>query len=448
MVIQKARHNYHDGTGFKTLHYETQAGQVVVLDSNGDPSSNLDETLLTGKLIESADANLIKTTGIYRVKGGVNFPSGMDQNKIYMMFVIAVNNESGKTMVRQEFYDHVNLNMHERSIDGDIVKPWLNAGKSTLDRITAVENDIVKIYDEITTMKNNINSNKDAITQNKASITDLSNKLSTHNHDSRYLKLTGGNLSGSPVVNNDVSFSGKNTSGAEFNLAKIDKENIVVLGHSGTRMVLEASAGDIYARDESGMANSIWHSGNMGSGSGLDADKLDGINGNQFARRDATNDFTQDQGIHEGKSLFIKAQSGSSQAGSVFFQDGSGNQKARIKPLTDGTLQFHGGTTVGLEVRPDGDTYTWHDHILNAKDRQVALRFKLNDSDKGAGFYMNNGSKQVGFYDWEYGGRLFSSDREDQMVKFDNAIKIQGHQLSIQGSAPSGASDGDIWIDI
>ena len=43
-----------------------------------------------------------------------------------------------------------------------------------------------------------------------------------------------------------------------------------------------------------GTGNKIWHEGNDGSGSGLDADKLDGLHASQFLRSDATLSLTSD----------------------------------------------------------------------------------------------------------------------------------------------------------
>ncbi|MCY7948672.1 hypothetical protein P8891_06010 [Bacillus atrophaeus] len=450
MAIQKVRQNYHDGTGFNVLHYETQAKQVKILDDSGNITSNIEESLLKGKYIEDLDLDTVKATGIYRVKGGLNLPSGMDSSKVYMMFVTAVENEDESSLVRQEFYDHVNLNLHERSIEGSVVTPWLNAGKSTLDRISAAEQSINKIYNTIQDLRTDIDTNSSGIFENKSNISTIFDKLSTHNHDSRYLKLSGGSLKGETSISNNTSFSGKNTSGVSLNLAKINGTNQVVIGDGGAKLLLDADVGDVSIRNQVGDTFPIFHMGNMGSGSKMDADKLDGVEGKQYARLDKENFFKQNIRLDEGKSVFIKAEEGVSRPGGLYFRSGDNAPRGRIRPTEDGDIELAAGedNVLGLTVLKNGDTQTWHDHILNAKDRQVALRFKLNDKDKGAGFYMNNGSKQVGFYDWEFGGRLFSSDREDQMVKFDNAIKIQGHQVSIQRSAPSGASDGDIWFSI
>ncbi|URJ76428.1 pyocin knob domain-containing protein (plasmid) [Bacillus velezensis] len=450
MTIQKVRHHFHDGTEFKTLHYETQASQVAVLDSNGETYSNLDEVLMKGKLIDSVDLNEIKTTGVYRVKNGLNSPEGMSRDMVYMMFVIAIEAEDDSLIVRQEFYDHINLNLHERSINGSMANPWLNAGKSTLDRITSAEEEIRNIHKEILDIKSDVKENEDGINQNKGEIQRVDKKLDSHDHDNRYLKLSGGNLTGETSIQNNTSFSGKNTSGANLSLAKVNGSNQVVLGDGGAKLLLDADVGDVSIRNQVGDTFPIFHMGNMGSGSRLDADKLDGIEGSQYARLDKESYYQENIRVESGKSVFIKAPSGVSRPGGLYFRAGDDTPRGRIRPTEDGDIELAAGedNVLGLTVLRSGDTQTWHDHILNAKDRQVALRFKLNDKDKGAGFYMNNGSKQVGFYDWEYGGRLFSSDREDQMVKFDNAIKIQNHQVSIQSSAPSGASNGDIWFKI
>lgn len=51
--------------------------------------------------------------------------------------------------------------------------------------------------------------------------------------------------------------------------------------------------GEIYAGSESlSSVNKVWHAGNDGSGSGLDADTLDGVQGSSFLRSDANDTFS------------------------------------------------------------------------------------------------------------------------------------------------------------
>jgi len=73
--------------------------------------------------------------------------------------------------------------------------------------------------------------------------------LSTHNHDSVYLKLTGGNLTGQLTA-------------TEYHITNADT-------------YITSTEGKI-------AGNVIWHAGNDGTGSGLDADLLDGNNSTYY----------------------------------------------------------------------------------------------------------------------------------------------------------------------
>lgn len=458
MAIKKVRSNYHNGTSFDTLHYETQAGQVKILDSSGNITSNIDELLLKGKLIQGKDLNTIKDTGVYRIKGCTNVPSGLDSSKTYLMFVTSIDNGSGSLITYQEIYDHVNQNGLERSMEGTNVKSWINAGKAVLDRLSSLETDVGELTSLGTSSKTNIVSainevntrsknNSTSITNINSQLTDILDQMGILGQG-KYLSVTGGNLTGTVSMDNGKSFSGKNTSGNVVNLAKVTTANNVDIGDPSLELSLIANNGKAKVYDGA-KTYRIFHAGFMGSGSGLDADKIDGIDGSQLAREDANNFFTESQYIENGKALYMRASAGSSDVGAIHFRKKDDTDIAVISTNTDGTINLKAGNITGFQVNPNGDTETTYDHILNAKDRQVAVRFKLNDSDDGAGLYMNNNTKQVGFYDWEKNDWYFTTNRNTRVVEFSNQISIQGHQLFIQYSEPStGMKDGDVWINI
>lgn len=455
MAIKKAQANYDNGTTYDVIHYETQVGQVKVLDASGNPSSDLNEMVFSGKLLTSVDANTVKSSGKYRIKGGINLPAGLVATNTYIFNVDAVDIGSGVIVAHQELYDHINHEIHHRTINGTSIGSWVKVGKSIADQVAKIGN-LSSLYTiekgTIVDAINSLSGELEVVTdikqeELKTKITSVETKLNSHNHDTKYLSLSGGSLTGTVAIVNNSSFSGKNTSGASLNVGKVNDVNDIVIGDTGAKTIIQAKSGDISLSDGTNK-HKLYHSGNDGAGSGLDADTVDNIQGAVLARRDVGNTYTADQVVSESKSLYLKASEGSSQAGSIFFRDGSNNNKGRIMTDASGDMKLYGGNTLGLTVASSGNTETTHDHHLVARDRQVAVRFKLNDADKGAGFYMNSTSKQVGFHDWEYGGNIFTTDRDDQTVKFTNEIFIQGKRLSIQAGAPSSPKTGDIWIDI
>ena len=125
--------------------------------------------------------------------------------------------------------------------------------------------------------------------------------LKSHNHDSSYIKKSGGVFSGDIEFRHDgggINFW-RNTDSASIKFYNT--------GDGDTNCRLEFLTGDnnneyfLFAHKPSGGAkydllkihpthlhfkgNKVWHAGNDGSGSGLDADKLDGRHAGDFALR-------------------------------------------------------------------------------------------------------------------------------------------------------------------
>jgi hypothetical protein len=81
-------------------------------------------------------------------------------------------------------------------------------------------------------------------------------------------------------------WSGTNSSG--ISRIRNSNDNLHLdSGSAGNLYLNHYSTGNVYAR-----GNLIWHAGNDGSGSGLDADTLDGINSGSFLRSDTTDTAT------------------------------------------------------------------------------------------------------------------------------------------------------------
>lgn len=97
---------------------------------------------------------------------------------------------------------------------------------------------------------------------------------SDHNHDTVYLKLTGGTLTGELTFQDDGE-------GITFNSgARVYKRS------SGT-LTIRRPSGDADPEIENNAGTQrwkIWHAGNHGSGSGLDADTVDGIQASSFVQ--------------------------------------------------------------------------------------------------------------------------------------------------------------------
>ena len=456
MAIKKAQANYDNGTTFDTLHYETQVSQVKILDDTGNVFSNLDETLLSGKTLTAVNTTSIRNTGKYFLINPSGAPIAPVTDVPYQFEATTMKKASGRLLTIQVFYDHAKADVYRRVMDDDAsIGSWVRSGKFVSDFITTVGTpSALKTNSKV--VVNAVNELKDSIdTLNTVTIKGVNDTIATnkdlfdkHTHDDRYLKLSGGNVTSTLSVSNNKSVAGKDSSGAtNLNLGKVNTTNDVVLGDTTAKTIIQTKTNNLYVTDGA-TTFKVLHTGNDGAGSGLDADRIDGIEGDQLARQDSINYYTQDQIVDNTKSIIFKATSGQSYAGSVFWKLADGTVKGRLGVNSSNEMYFTANGLTGHRFQADGKMESIYDHILNAKERQVAIRFKLDDNDEGAGFYMNNGTKQVGFYDWKYGGAIFRTDRDDQTVKFTNSIFVQDHRISVQATAPSKPAKDDIWIAI
>ncbi|MGH0831183.1 pyocin knob domain-containing protein [Bacillus pretiosus] len=442
MVIQKARANHHDGTKFNTIHYETQTKQVKVLDANGAVTSDIEEMLFKGKPVQSVSLATVKDTGLYQIKDCTDAPVTMSAGVVYLLSV-----ESVGLISKQTFFDRTTNTMYVRPIYNGTAGTWIALGKATKDSIDSIQTSLNSLSSSVTAIDGRLKTAEADIDKAEASITSLNSQMGSHKHDNLYLKLSGGSLTGKTSMANNVSYAGKNASGADLNIGRVDASNQVALGDTGARTVLHASNGEVKVYDGSN-SYKVFHEGNDGAGSGLDADKLDGLQANQFARVDEEPNFQKNVIVTNGKDIVLRAPAGSMNSGDLIFAEGGNGEIGRVFVDDTGTLvlrsQFYGD----MRVRGDGVITSDYGIEFNSKNKETRVHFKANDSDVGMGFYMNNNSRQMGLYDWQHDRYFFTANRNESSIEFNNQIKIQGKRLHIRGDAPSNASYGDIWIQV
>lgn len=214
----------------------------------------------------------------------------------------------------------------------------------------------------------------------------------SHTHDTRYYQKGESDgryarLDSDNTISGNVTINGKLTAGsAGFKVG----EGLEILGEDGyfpnssyadariLRMLDNNSSGGLvdgglviegYTASDDGrkevmtlrtngeftaFGNKVWHAGNDGDGSELDADKLDGVEGSQFLRSDTTDTFT---GEITGNTLILgggKIQTsgaalqvnGFSRMGSIWLHEGDTPEATPAKKLTNsgGTLVWAGST--------------------------------------------------------------------------------------------------------
>ena len=152
---------------------------------------------------------------------------------------------------------------------------------------------------------------------------------------------------------------------------------------------LEWGTGDV------GTANKIWHEGNDGSGSGLDADKLDNLDSTQFLRSDATDtvtggsilQFASSAGLTRGflqctetnDAHFIIATSGGED---IAFKDGGVSGTTNMIIRGDGTL-VQGTSNTIWHAGNDGPSSGLDADTLDTIQASSFLRSDENDTSSG-----------------------------------------------------------------
>lgn len=452
MAIKKAKANHHNGTGFDTLHYQTEASQVKVM-SGGAVSTDLETLLLKGVLKSGVDIASILGAGTYRIKNMIGEkPFNMTADVEYPLIVSVAGDTVIQTVARPSRGD-----FYARMIKDGAVGQFFTYGVSNENSLLSIKADIGSLSQLDTTEKFMI---VDAINELVADISSAEMRLDsletamaqqqfqsdTHDHDERYLGSNGGRLGGTLILAKGKLIQIEDNANNPIDAVSIDASNRLNVGVATNQTVINSSGGLLQVWDGASMEK-VMTNGNGGHGSGFDADKVDGIEGSDLVRKSASNVLKSDLTVSEGKSMSLQASSGSSQAGSMLFKDGSGATKAKVKADVSGDILISAGNYDNFKVKASGDTETYHSHTLLSTNRNVAVLFKDNAQDAGAGMYMNYDGR-FGIWDWERSEEYVFFDRDTGRAKFKHALEVQGKRLSIQSSAPSSPSTGDVWVQI
>jgi hypothetical protein len=205
--------------------------------------------------------------------------------------------------------------------------------------------------------------------------------------------------SGTPDVNG-------NSLRIETNVDSTTNAQFVFEGKSNVTANSAVTLNNLFTMDEGGatcLGNTVWHAGNDGSGSGLDADTVDGIQGSSFLRSDTSDTTTGDLTINgvifcdeirdrTGSQLVLNAGEAegkfSGQTGERVYLNSEGG--AIISTPDSGHTNFESGYTqdqtyirgrsIGIKADPGG----------NLAGRNACLA--IGDSDTGV---AQNGDGQL-----------------------------------------------------
>lgn len=379
MAIKRSRYNLTNGSGGKdTFHFQTDDKQVKIVDGQDQERGSLKELAFEGKTVNGGSYRDIKITGLYKVAHLSGLPSAYRAGSTAILSVQAVGAMNNPDLIRYT------LILDDGDIQTNVVKRdgnesgWKSGGKS-------LEN----------------------------ALQTLRSQLNSHNHDDRYVRLKGGALQSDLNLSSGRGLTGTNGN----NIIGTDSSGNTQIGSSGVKLTL---AGSEITTDRGAK---IWHSGNDGAYSGLDADKLGGTSHTQFLRKDVKNTISADLTVN-GK---LTVNNGSLAINNVNFN-----------PVGAGGLRIgkmYIDNTGKLET--EGDLTSIDGHV----------RLKNSVSDNGSSLSRNG--KETYLYDWADNKKAFSFNGSRGVFDVVSTFAINGKHLYISSSQPTGThTKGSVWIKV
>lgn len=430
-----------------TYHFATDGGMVRVIDKDNNQVGTLKEFGFEGKVVESGSFKDLKISGLYRVKNLKEMPTGIALDKMCILSVEAVGQLGNPEFVSYTLITQLGEIQNCVVVSGK-ASPWTKGGKT-------LENTITNIV-------NSVGQTEKLITEHKATVVGAINELSKnlsgqkvdydkhikdytdfkkHNHDDVYLKKNGGATTGDMKIGKGFGINFIDSGNAERNLVKGDGYDATVGSAAGKVKLVGKGQNDLTYN-----GYKVWTEQNDGINSGLDADKLGGTSHKNFLRSDERNEVSNDFLLKTGKSYYID-EGDNKAGGSVWWRGADGTERGHINFDSTNAFNFYQGGKRTHSIDRNGVIESFGKHHFIATESEGGIVCRLNSTDKGMGIYRNNGSKYLGFYNWEKGVRIGYIGHEDHLFHFDREIVIQNRKLYLQSATPGGSRTvGDIWI--
>ena len=303
--------------------------------------------------------------------------------------------------------------------------------------------------------------------------------------DSRFVNVTGDTMTAPLTIDTNTSgmlrLSATNSSPWAIDLQRDDATNSRVFNGGGYWQ---------FEHTPRVSSSTIWHAGNDGSGSGLDADTLDGVQGSSFLRSDADDTATGIITIQNASDYQLKLDGGSSTWAGIYFEDvngtdpiwyfgssgtfaigGGGSSVSGKKLHVDGGLSVGvnadatstpsngiysegqisvGGNTVwhagndGSGSGLDADTVDGvHESSFMRKSANSGLDMNQNDITDGNTIYMDNWYRSTGssgWYNQTYAGGINMEDSTWVRVYGSKAFYV-ANQIAAAGNITAYYSD-------
>lgn len=429
MAIKNAQYQIKDGQGFSIYHYETNSGQSVVLDANNNVLGTLDEFMFKGKVVNTGTIKDLKVSGLYRIKGLSGIPTGLEIDKTSILWVSAVGKTNLPDFINYQLISQ-NGDIFNKTVVGSVESSWSSGGTRLENSI----NTLISNFGELSALNtkakgsfvNAINEVNTKVDTTQTNLTSLKTSYDDHNHDSIYIKKSGDTIEGNITLPPTKGFYAKLTDGSSRNMIGTLSNGDIQLGNKLSVLNLY-STNDLLHNGKK-----VWTEVNDGTGSGLDADLLDGLQGIDYAKATISNTFKETNTFSKDINVNGKINIG----------------KYNVNYSEDG-ISFNLGSNKSVTITNDLRMNIDHLFMDSTKGLEKGIHW-LSGGDEFA--LLTNSSSAAGeLWMWHNTNKGVSERsfgiRKDSSVAFDKYIAISGRNLYIQGSQPSGSiPDGSIWI--
>lgn len=434
MTVKNARYKVLSSSGYDEYHFETNNGQVKILDKNKNLLGTLKEFAFEGRTVTTGKISEIQVSGLYKVKGITGLPANIASTETAILQVLAIGDIGKPDMIYYQLISNKGSVYNKTTVPGanGTETSWSTGGTdldNTISKIISNFGDATKLNTQSKTSAvsaiNEVNTNLKATQKD---LNDLEIDYTTfkqHNHDDRYIYKYGDTVKGSLVLDSGAGFQSNGPNGTFLNMFIQNNAGEYDLGNVDTAMNLWSK--NVLLHN----GKKIWTEVNHGANSGLDADKLDGVHAAEFPKLSVANTFAQKQTFTSGIKVGTPIEWNNGTAGF----DSVGN--------------FNINTATKVFFSKTGDLNA-HGLALSNSSSEARIIFNGNSTDDIAFFRSINQNEELWLHHFTSSGNgstFFKASTKDHVVRFENEIGIKGRKLYLQSGQPSGSiPNGSIWI--
>lgn len=443
-------------------HFVTDDNAVKVLDNNKNELGTLRELVFTGKVVDGGNFTDIKHSGVYRVKNMTGMPSNIPSDKECILSVLSIGDQNNPSVTLYKLIAPNGV-ISENTVSGSAQSGWGNGGITLRNELTDINNSLGKVSSLLTSNKNltgAINEQQGKITNLQSDLTNLTKRFNTFDgYDKRYMQLSGGTFTGSPVVQNQVAYQAFTSKGARVNVAWINANDHLFIGSPNAPTHIQGMGELLFN------GHKVFTDANTGQGSDLDADKLDGIDSTGFVKTNG-DDIKNGRLKINQNMVSIKVKEDNIYQSAFNFVNSSDQVLSEIVTNGSGDFALNTGLPAGRknrttlyigrdgEVRHSGSRpQIFLDDPSMENEEQISFVHGDDPWDpngKGMGFIRRAKENQVVFYNWRAKTEVMylgANNGEAVDIKHSPYIGEHHRRLFMQDEQPGGdVPYGSVWI--